>query len=63
MSDMMKGAVIAGLIAIVIWFGFCIGFNTETTPSFIGAPIVFAVAFAIAVVISKITDARAGKAG
>ena len=60
---MFKSATIAGLIAIAAWFGCCIGFGVETTQSYIGAPIVFAVAFGIATVIGKVTGNRAHRTG
>lgn len=63
MSETMRSALIAGLIAIVMWFGFNIGFDNPKMVSFIGAPIFFAIAFGVAVVIGRAVSAkRASKA-
>lgn len=56
MSETMRSALIAGLIAIVIWFGFNIGFDGDAATSFIGAPIFFAIAFGIGVVIGRLAS-------
>ena len=58
MSDNIKSGIAAGFISLAFWFGFNFAFDSPKPQTFILAPVFFAVAFGIAMVIGRTAAAR-----
>ena len=53
MSYNIVSALLAGFIAATVWLGCAIIFTIDKTTSLVGAPVAFAIAFVIGVIVSK----------